>query len=228
MTKHKLGIVISSRISSSRLPGKALYCLGGKSVLAFLVDRLSPIDPDVPIIIATTSKPQDDVIREEARSLNIPCYSGPSEDVALRYIHAADIFDLDYIIRVTADCPFLDNQLASFCIQQFLDFNNPSFMTTKGVFPVGLDLEFFSTALLKDAYPHMSDYDKEHLTSYFYNLPNYSNNNQIYFRLPVENSLTNLKYTLDTPEDYLFAKSLVDRLDHSELSAYNLFTLGQL
>ena len=228
MKKDKLGIVVSSRISSSRLPGKALYCLGGKSVLSFLIDRLAPVCPDVPIILATTSNPEDDVIREEARSLNIPCYSGSSSDVALRYLCAADLFDLDYIIRVTADCPFLDNHLASFCIQQFFDMNKPSFMTTKGVFPVGLDLEFLSTACLRDAYPYMNDHDKEHLTSYFYNPSNKLKLDVIYFKPPTDLPPTNLKYTLDTPEDYSFARSLVACLDCSELSAYSLFTLPKL
>ncbi|MBN1392347.1 MAG: hypothetical protein JW947_06035, partial [Sedimentisphaerales bacterium] len=94
----KVGAVIQTRMSSSRLPGKALLALpygSGVSVCAHIIRRLKRVKNVDAIIVATTSKPCDDKITEAADSEGVELYRGSEEDLLARFFEAAKIHQLD-------------------------------------------------------------------------------------------------------------------------------------
>ena len=58
-------------------------------------------------MLATTDRPQDDILAEVAREAGICCYRGDEDNVLDRFIRAAATFNLDRFIRVCSDNPFL-------------------------------------------------------------------------------------------------------------------------
>src|SRR5262245_50263789 len=93
-------------MGSRRLPGKTLMTLGGQSILAPCPVRLYV--SGFPVIGATTNNSEDDGGEKEARRLGAQIYRGESEDVLARYIGAARAFDVDTVVRATADNPLVD------------------------------------------------------------------------------------------------------------------------
>ncbi len=104
----KIGAIIQARMGSTRLPGKVLKRLGDKSVLEHVYERVAQAKTLDTVIIATTERESDDVIVELAEQRGWPIYRGAEEEVLVRYYQTSKHFDLDAVVRITADCPLID------------------------------------------------------------------------------------------------------------------------
>lgn len=98
--------VIQARMGSRRFPGKAMAKLRGTPILARVVERCRAAEPQV--IVATTAQPQDDVIRKWCDDNGVPLCSGSEDDVLSRFVYTAKHHLVNRIIRVNADCPFIE------------------------------------------------------------------------------------------------------------------------
>lgn len=105
MLKH--AIIIQTRMSSSRLPGKSLRLIGDKPLIFYVIERLKLLG--LPIIIATSTDTSDDVLVGYLNSIeDIFIYRGSLDNVLNRYVAAAEAFGVEKIIRITADNPLVD------------------------------------------------------------------------------------------------------------------------
>src|ERR1700761_9258677 len=82
-------IVVQARMASSRLPGKVMLPILGKSLLARMVERLQMIRHEAEIIIATSETADDDIIINEAIRIGIPWYRGSLNNLLDRHYQAA-------------------------------------------------------------------------------------------------------------------------------------------
>jgi spore coat polysaccharide biosynthesis protein SpsF len=105
----KAGIISQARMGSTRLPGKVLLTARGVSMLQFHAERLQA--SGLPLYLATTTRPEDDVLEQWATERGIGCYRGAANDVLSRYYETAVHFGLGTIVRVTSDCPLIDGEL---------------------------------------------------------------------------------------------------------------------
>src|SRR5258708_26014482 len=103
--------IIQARMGSSRLPGKVLKDLGGESVLARVLGRVSRANLIGEVVIATTRQPEDDKIVEECRRLGVRFFRGEVHDVLDRYYHAAKEVKAEAIVRITSDCPLIEPEI---------------------------------------------------------------------------------------------------------------------
>src|SRR5688500_2696008 len=103
--------VIQARMGSSRLPGKVLLPLAGRSVLGWVVRaaRQSEILDD--LVVATTTEQADDAVVAECERLGVAWHRGPVDDVLSRFTGALHAHPADSVMRFTADCPLLDPAL---------------------------------------------------------------------------------------------------------------------
>ena len=76
MTDKSVVIVVQARMSSSRLPGKVMLPVLGKSLLYRMMERLRMISHKAQFIIATSEDQADDIIEKEALLIGVPCYRG--------------------------------------------------------------------------------------------------------------------------------------------------------
>lgn len=95
----KIAIIVQARMSSSRLPGKVMMPILGKSLLARMVERLQMIKHEAMIIIATSVNAEDDIIEREAALMNVPCYRGSINNLLERHYMASVKYDADTIYR---------------------------------------------------------------------------------------------------------------------------------
>ena len=69
----RVGVIIQARMNSSRLPGKVLLDLNGKSVLERVIERVSYSKMINEIVVATSSSDKDDPISQFCEKKKISC-----------------------------------------------------------------------------------------------------------------------------------------------------------
>jgi spore coat polysaccharide biosynthesis protein SpsF len=212
--------IIQARMNSSRLPGKILLDLQGRSVLARVTQRVGLCHQLDEIIIATTESPADDPVVQAATELGLRSYRGSEQDVLSRYHGAALMAGAHTIVRITADCPLFDGRLLERMIGTFRRTEGIDYMsnTLLRCYPRGLDAEIFTRQALESAQAGAKEpFQREHVTPYFYQNPDL-------FKLMAFSEgpdLSGHRWTLDTAEDWdlisrIYA-SLTDReLFHTE------------
>ena len=72
----KTAAIVQARTGSSRLPRKVLADLGGRPLIAFLLERLRRCDVVEAIVLATTNQPDDDELVDLAESLGVNVIRG--------------------------------------------------------------------------------------------------------------------------------------------------------
>ena len=203
--------IIQARIGSSRLYGKALADIGGRSMLARVVRRVRRARLVDRVEVATTTGAADDRIVAECGRLGVACFRGDAEDVLDRYHQAAVAARADAVVRVTADCPLIDPELIDGVVRAFLDWQ-PDFAanTLRRTYPRGLDTEVMTAAALARAWREArKPYERMHVTPYLYGHPEF-------FRLAAVAGgavdLSSGRWTVDTPEDLEFVRTVYRRL----------------
>jgi spore coat polysaccharide biosynthesis protein SpsF len=216
-----IGVVVAARMLSSRLPGKALLPLQGIPMILFLLRRLSPLDGGT-VILATTTLPSDDRMAELAQEAGIPVFRGSDDDVVGRYVAVAEKYEFDTVARVTGDCPFVDANLVNWCLAEAQGFDSFDLATTKGRFPVGLDVEIYPTAVMARLHKGgvLSATDREHLTFHFYQ---HANDFKVRIIEPRrEWRAADRRFTVDTEADYEAARVLAAHFASPEFSVGDL------
>jgi spore coat polysaccharide biosynthesis protein SpsF len=157
-------VVIQSRLSSSRLPGKALLTLGGMPLVELVARRASRSGHEV--VVATSEEQYDARIAEHLRSVGIAVVRGPLDDVLGRFVAAtADLDPTDRVVRLTGDNPVADADI----VDELLAAVDASGHTYGRVdidrVPEGLGAEAFPVGALRlAAVSATRSYDREHVT----------------------------------------------------------------
>jgi len=207
----KVVLIVQARMNSVRLPGKVLLQASGKPMLAHLIDRLRKVRNADELVIATSIDPRDDVIVAFCDSHRLSVFRGEELDVLARYKGAADQFQADVIVRLTADCPLIDPAVIEQVIACYLE--NPESRlyvsnTLERTFPRGMDTEVFSRTLLNEADRQAtSKQDREHVSPYMIR-NDYSDITQR--NIECWKNLSVYRFTLDYPKDYAQISGLLD------------------
>jgi spore coat polysaccharide biosynthesis protein SpsF len=205
--------VVQARIGSTRLPGKVLLDVGGASMLARTVRRLQRARLLDAVVVATSTKAEDDTVERAAREIGVMVCRGSESDVLARYAQAAREVRAEVIVRVTSDCPLIDPDVVDFVVAAFRASCPPADYasnTQQRTYPRGLDVEVLSAAALaranRDAH---TETQREHVTPYVYQNP-------AMFRLVSvtnDRDLGRYRFTVDTAEDLAFVRAVYARLD---------------
>jgi len=175
-TEKRAGIIVQARLGSSRLPGKVLKPLvEGRTVLGYLLERLTFCQPAAKLIVATSLNPIDDPLAQQIAAWKIAFFRGSESDCLERYYSAARQFDLEIVARVTADCPLVIPSIVEEMIQYFRrNYDRIDYLSNRQYtdFPEGLDVEIFKTDLLEEGVREAQRLDeREHINYFFLNRP---------------------------------------------------------
>lgn len=198
----KVVCIVQARTGSTRLPGKVLRIVEGKSLLEHLVDRLQQCERINQIVLATTDKESDQAIVDIAQKLGVGWFQGSEENVLSRYLGAAQAYEADIIVRVTSDCPLIDpetiDQVVNLYTKSNVDYASNTIART---YPRGLDTEVFSLeALFKADALAVEGPNREHVTLYMYRHPDTFKLTNL--AAPAVLSRPDLRLCVDTQEDF--------------------------
>jgi spore coat polysaccharide biosynthesis protein SpsF len=209
-----IATIIQARMGSTRLPGKVLKNLAGKPVLWHIVNRVKLSMLSEMVLVATTTNPEDDIIQSACNTWGIPVFRGSSDDVLQRYCDAVKYLEagrskVDYIIRITGDCPLIDptiiDEVVRVALSEKYDYVSN---TDPPTFPDGLDVEVFSRSALFTACKNATLISEhEHVTPHIRKSEDFRK-----FNVTCQKDLSGLRWTLDNEEDYVFIKKIYDDL----------------
>jgi len=111
--------VIAARMASTRLPGKVLQQMAGKSVFAHHVERMQNVKGLDGVFLATSEDPLNKELIQEAEKLGCGWYAGAEQDIVDRHIKLCELEKADAVIRVTCDSPIFDIDSASRFVEEF-------------------------------------------------------------------------------------------------------------
>jgi spore coat polysaccharide biosynthesis protein SpsF (cytidylyltransferase family) len=169
-------VILQIRTNSTRLPGKMLLPFYEQQTIPdLIIARLMPFLGAEKLVIATTTSPDDDTIAEMAMRHGIRCFRGSEKDVLGRFLGAIDAFQLNTVIRVCADNPFLRAEY----IQTLTDaFAGGTYDYATFEFPdgtpimqshIGLFAEIMTSDFLRKIDTATADpFFHEHVTNYVY------------------------------------------------------------
>lgn len=207
--------IIQARMNSSRFPGKVLADLGGVSVLALMVHRLRGSVGISKLVVAVSDSPADDALILACDELSVDVFRGSELDVLSRFQELASLYpDFETIVRLTADCPFIDPAIVDLVIKEYSDSGvryctnrlPPPFTRT---YPIGLDVEVFSRSGLEEANKFgLARHEREHVTPYFYS----GKGSGTIRVINLESNLSRMRLTVDTKEDLEVCRLLYQNL----------------
>lgn len=207
----KVVAIIQARMGSTRLPGKVLRDLCGRSVLAHVIERVRSCKLIDQVVVATTNAQADDLIVAETSYCGAHYFRGSEDDVLERYFLAAKAASASVVIRITSDCPLLDPALLCDMIKSFEAAGNLDYMsnTQERRYPRGLDVEIFTFLALEAAYWQAEKlYEREHVTPFIYQHPEL-------FRIgsyAAGEDNSRHRWTLDTADDWALIEAIYNEL----------------
>jgi spore coat polysaccharide biosynthesis protein SpsF len=208
MNNNNIGIIIQARTSSTRLPNKiTLEVDKDVSFLDVLLKRLSLLKERMPVTLATSILEVDNVLEHYADKYGIGFFQGSELNVLQRFINCAEENNIDTIIRICSDNPFIDIQSIlelsnDYKGEDYLSFsinNQPSILTHFGFFCEIVSLQALKKLASKDDANCI-----EHVTNCIYKNPNDFNVRFINKSIINEN----IRCTFDTEEDFIVLKNL--------------------
>jgi len=191
----KILAITQARYGSTRLPGKILKSVSGKTLLEIHLIRI--------------------LKSQRISKLKIDSYKGSIDDVLERFYFTALPEKPDYIVRLTSDCPLIDHReidkVIDFCISNNVDYASNTLTPT---FPDGIDVEVFKFSALKKAYEEATlKSDREHVTPYIWRNSTEKGGN-VFTSTNVFNfqDYSNYRITVDTDKDFVVIKKIIEEL----------------
>ena len=200
--------VIQARAGSTRLPGKVLRDLGGRPVLDWVVRAARAAQGVDEVVVATSTLPGDDAVADLATELGVAVVRGSEDDVLSRFLLALDGHPCDAVVRLTADCPFLDPALIAAVVAAWRARPESDYVATTLIrtLPRGLDVELARTDTLRELAGTATGHDRVHVTSGLYGQPDRFD----LLGLVVSPDASDLRLTLDTDEDAAALAAVVE------------------
>lgn len=207
----KVSTIIQARMGSSRFPGKILSKINNETLLQFLINQLRSCKFIEKLVVATTTKEEDNIIHKLVQNYGLEVFRGNENDVLDRYYNCARIFDFNHILRITADNPLIDPQIVDLVIKHYSKKTYDVVSNCqKRTFPYGTEAEVFSFNALEKAW-HIAKYlpEREHVTLFFYNNPNLFK----IFNVTNKNDLSKFQWTVDKQEDLDLVRKIVSKIN---------------
>lgn len=218
MSSSRCVAIIQARMASTRLPGKVLLDLAGRPMLAWVVERARQAQTIDEVVVATSNNPEDQAIIDLCEEYGFSSFRGQLNDVLDRYYQCAREFNTDLIVRLTADCPFIDPGLIDITVRAFIEADPPVIFAANRLpmnrtYPIGLDVEVCSMEALEIAWREAKEtHHREHVMPYFY---------EVVGRFPIlhlqaDEDHGQMRWAVDTIEDLEFVRAVVSRFEGRE------------
>lgn len=146
-------LVVQARTGSKRFPEKVLKKISNLPLVLLILKRLSFSKEVKAIVLATSKKKGDDKLINLLKKNRYLFFRGSEKNVLSRYYNVGKKFNADYVVRVTADCPFINYKIVDKLLK-IAKKNRFSYLSNiePRSFPKGLDVEVIKFSLLKKVF----------------------------------------------------------------------------
>lgn len=163
--------VITARLASTRLPGKVLMKMAGKSIFCHHAERMREVDGLDGIFLATSQDPLNQELIKEAEDAGCGWFAGAEQDIVDRHIKLCEREKADAVIRVTCDSPLFDFESASVFVKRFKEQFRDYIYVSNMTMIQGTLSELISYKALLEVHKHyrgaaVTAYIKENLSKF--------------------------------------------------------------
>ena len=200
-------VFLQVRLTSSRLPGKAMLPLANRPAISHAMESLSRLPVDVHALLTDESSATG--LAEVAEAWGFEVFPGEPDDLLKRYADACRKWKIDRYFRATGDNPLVSASLAA-DLETLHDAAGAHFSGFLGL-PLGTGVECVEASALFCGESESTDpYEREHASPFIYRRPNR-------FRIvrpwaADDVMLPDARVTLDTPDDYERIKIIYSEL----------------
>lgn len=226
----KTAVIIQARTKSTRFPRKVFEKIGPYNSIEWIFRRLENCHYVDEIILAIPDGERMDFIKNIKINPKQTCvyFTGSEQDVMKRVIDAAESRNIDIIVDVTADCPFVDPEKIDAGILEIKNFgvNYCSNVYPFRTSPDGFDIQVYCTNILKSTYEHMQN-DNIKNDHVGWNIPIVCNIPNQYINIITTSSfksvgsqtaINNWAVTLDEPADLKLLNAIFDYFQYFDMS----------
>ena len=202
-------------MGSTRLPGKILLPLAGKSLLLRMYERVSLAKSAGEIVVALTNEELDDQLALLCQKNNIKIFRGSSFDLLDRHYKTSKEYGAEVVIKIPSDCPLIDPHVIDKVILYYIN-NRDKYDFVSNLhppsYPDGNDVEIMSFKALENAWINAKkDFEREHTTPFIWENPDIFRIGNVVWERGLDYSMTH-RFTIDYKEDYEFIKRVYDEL----------------
>ena len=206
--------IIQARSSSKRFPNKVMTKINNQTILNYVYRRVKKSKKIEKIIVACSKLKSDDSIVNFCKHKKYAFFRGSLKNVLKRYSSVSKKYKLNHFVRINGDSPCIDPKLIDNAVNIFklkkCDLVTNIFPRS---YPKGESVEVIKSQLIYDIEKKkISKFNKEHITSYFYenkknyNIVNFKNKkNYSKYTLAID-TISNLKKIKPTLEKKNFLK----------------------
>ncbi len=204
--------LIQARMGSSRVPGKAMLDLAGRPLLGHMIDRVRRVRHVGHVVLATTTDPRNDPMINFASEEGLSVFCHPMEDdLAGRVAGAIRDLPGDIVLKVGGDCPFIDPDVLQRMVDAALADHEADFVSNRveWSFPLGLSADVLSRRAILWADANLiAPEDRELFAVYI------RDHRDRFKVVPIvhHEKLNHLGWTVDEPEDVMFARDIFEKL----------------
>ena len=204
--------LIQSRLTSRRLPNKALIKVNKKEILLRVVDqvRMSKRVKKIYVLIPDTK--ENLKIKNLLKRKKINYFEGNEANVYNRYYSFLKKKKFKSFLRISADSPLIDPSILDRLILIYSKHKSYDLITNifPRTFPKGQSAEIVKTkSFLNIERKKLNKYDKEHVTSYFYkNYKKYKIKN-----MSNREKIIKYNFSIDTKADLKKISKIIHKLE---------------
>lgn len=217
--------IIQARMGSTRLPGKMMMRIGGKTLVRHCIDQVKQAQNIDQVVVATTTGTDDDQLVQEIRRSDCDFTRGSADDVLDRFYRTAQARQADVIIRINGDCPFIDPAVIDETVQFFLDHRD-SYDYVSNVHPPslpdGYDVEVCTLEALERAWKTTDmKSQREHVTTAIWEFPKE-------YRIGVfrhDEDLSAIRIVADEEEDLVLLREIYAKLNGKPINLMNVIDI---
>ncbi len=208
----KVGLVIQARNGSSRFPRKSINLIDGRLVLEWVLRRAGSSKVDERVLV-TSWLEEDEIIERIGKCLGWEVLRGHPTDVLSRYANAVDKYQLDAVVRVTADCPMIDYRLIDKAVEIY-NVEGVDYFSYEGILN-GFDVEVIKGEWILKAYQRAKlPSEREHVSPY---ISKSKKAKKLFYRIH-EEDLSHIHLSLDYPEDLVIIERIIKTLGKEDFT----------
>ncbi len=224
-------VVVQARMSSTRLPGKVLLPLAGKPLLLRQIERIFAARSRFELCVATTTRSEDDPIRELCRRSSIRVFDGHPTDLLDRHYRVGIAYGADAVVKIPSDCPLIDPAAIDRVLDVYANrIGQLDFVTNLAPpsWPDGNDVEVMAMEALACAFQNASRaFEREHTTPYIWERPERFRIANVLWETGFDLSKTH-RFTVDHADDYSFVSRVYRELCSAQRPVFSLTEILQL
>jgi spore coat polysaccharide biosynthesis protein SpsF (cytidylyltransferase family) len=202
ISAEKIGALIPIRLTSERLPGKALLPIDGKPIVHYLLDRVFAcryLSPDR-TIVCTTTDADDDALIPAVEGYGAKVFRGARDDIIRRFHDAMAAYGFEAVVQVDGDDPLSATEYMDATMAHLIAHPGLDIVTCEGL-PLGTAVKSFTRAAMEKVFAHYRTRQNDTGFIYFFTKSGLCRHATI-GPLDPSHVQTQARLTLDYPADF--------------------------